>query len=53
MYGTDKTVGPDMFKAGGPQGVSSAEPADLQSYTFLILFKEGKVARFGIDPNVN
>ena len=51
--GMDENQGPDIFKAGRPQGVSSAEPADLQSYTFLILFKDGKVARFGADPNYN
>ena len=45
------TSGQSLAVTGGPQGVSSAEPADLQSYTFQILFKDGKVARFGADPN--
>ncbi len=40
------------FITGGPQG-SSMEPADLQSFTFLILFENGKVARFGAKPNYN
>ena len=40
------------FHNGGPQG-SSMEPADLQSFKFVILFENGKVARFGATPNVN
>jgi hypothetical protein len=38
------------FVTGGPQG-SSMEPADLQSFKFVILFENGKVARFGATPN--
>ena len=45
-------LGTSIDSGGPPQG-GSAEPADLQSFTFLVLFKEGKVARMGVDPNVN
>jgi len=51
--GMDYNQGQSLFKAAGPQGAPSTEPADLQSFTFLVLFKEGKVARFGVDPNIN
>jgi len=40
------------FHNGGPQG-SSMEPADLQSFKFVILFVNGKVDRFGATPNPN
>lgn len=43
---------PSLFKAGPPQG-GSMEPADIRSYTFVILFKDGKVAKFGSYPNAN
>ena len=46
-------AGQSLAVTGPPQGASSGEPADLQSFTFLILFKDGKVARFGADPNTN
>jgi hypothetical protein len=39
-------------KTGGAQG-ASMELADLQSYTFVILFKDGKVDRFGAKANPN
>lgn len=35
---------------GGPQG-GTMEPADLQSYTFKVTFKDGKVSQMKIDPN--
>ncbi len=35
---------PSLSKAGPPQG-ASMEPADLQSYTYVILFLNGKVVR--------
>ena len=41
-----------IFTTRGPQG-SSMEPADLQSFTFVILFENGKVARFGAKANPN
>ena len=34
-----------ISRTGPPQG-GSMEPADLQSYTFLVLFENGKVTRF-------
>ena len=37
-------LSPSLFKAGPAQG-ASMEPADLQSYTYLILFLNGKVVR--------
>jgi hypothetical protein len=42
---------PSLFKAGPPQG-GSMEPADLQSYTFVILFLNGKIVRYyaGYNP---
>ena len=41
------------ISGGSPPQGGSTEPADLQSFTVTVLFKEGKVARFGADPNVN
>ena len=35
---------------GGPQG-GTMEPADLQAYTLVVLFHEGKVAKFGLKPS--
>lgn len=43
---------PSLFKTGPPQG-GTMEPADIRSYTFIILFKDGKVAKFGSYPNAN
>jgi predicted small secreted protein len=43
---------PSIFTTGPPQG-GTGEPAALQSYTFLILFENGKVAQFGGRPNMN
>ena len=43
---------PSLFKAGPPQG-GTMEPADIRSYTFIILFKDGKVTKFGTYPNAN
>ena len=40
------------FRTGGPQG-GSMEPGDLRSYTFQVLFQDGKVARIGLTPNFN
>ena len=37
---------------GGPQG-GSMEPADLPSYTFYVLFREGKVFKIGAEKNMN
>lgn len=45
-------VKPSLMKAGPPQG-GTMEPADITSYTFVVLFKEGKVAKFGAYPNAN
>jgi hypothetical protein len=46
-----KPMPPSLFKAGPPQG-GSMEPADLQSYTYMILFLNGRVVRFfaGYNP---
>ena len=41
-----------IAKTGGPQG-GSMEPADLPSYTFYILFLEGKVLKIGAEQNLN
>ena len=48
----NRGTGPSIDGGSPPQG-GSMEPADLQSYTFMVLFKDGKVARFGADPNIN
>jgi hypothetical protein len=44
--GTDRTP-QSIATTGGPQG-STIEPADLESYTLLVLFVDGKVSRIGI-----
>lgn len=49
---SNRGTGPSIDKGSPPQG-GSMEPANLQSYTFLVLFKEGKVARLGVEPNSN
>ena len=41
---------PSIGATGGPQG-GSIEPADMQSFTFLILFRDGKVTKIGLQPN--
>ena len=41
-----------IFHTGGPQG-GSMEPGGLRSYTVLVLFQEGKVARIGASQNFN
>jgi hypothetical protein len=45
-------VTPFAFRGGPPQG-GSMEPADLQSYTVLVLFQEGKATRIGVTENFN
>ncbi len=35
---------------GGPQG-GTMEPADLQSYTFTVTFKDGKVSDMKLEPH--
>ena len=35
---------------GGPQG-GSMEPADLQSYTFIVTLTNGQVTKMKLDPN--
>jgi hypothetical protein len=43
-------AGQSASTTGGPQG-GSIEPADLQSYTLYVTFKNGVVARMKLDPN--
>jgi len=43
-------TGPSISATGGPQG-GTMEPADLQSYTFQVGFKDGKVSEMKLDPN--
>ena len=45
--GMDRGGGPSIATTGAPQG-STIEPADLESYTLLVLFVDGKVTRIGI-----
>ena len=51
VAGTNRPVGmgdPESISTtGGPQG-GSTEPADLLSYTLIVLFKNGKVAEVGV-----
>ena len=41
-----------IAKTGGPQG-GSMEPGGLRSYTVMVLFQDGKVARIGASQNYN
>ena len=41
-----------IAKTGGPQG-GSMEPGDLRSFTIVVLFKNGTVARIGATENFN
>jgi len=42
--------GPSISTTGGPQG-GSMDIADMQSYTFYVIFKDGKVSKMAMDPN--
>lgn len=42
--------GQSIGTTGGPQG-GSMEPADLQSYTFILTLTNGVVTKMKLDPN--
>ena len=50
--GMDRGGGESIAKTGGPQG-GSMEPGGLRSYTVMVLFQDGKVARIGASQNYN
>lgn len=43
-------TGGSISATGGPQG-GSMEPADLQSYTFILTLTNGVVTKMKLDPN--
>ena len=51
-WGMSQGGGQSAFVAAGPQG-GSMEPAGLRSYTVLVLFQDGHVARIGVAANYN
>ena len=46
------TTPPSLFKSGPPQG-GTMEPGNMRSYTFLVVFEDGKVTKVGAFPNPN
>jgi hypothetical protein len=50
--GMDRGGGESIGKTAGPQG-GSMEPGGLRSYTVMVLFQDGKVARIGASQNYN
>ena len=49
-WGMDRGQTQSIGVTGGPQG-GSMEPAGLRSYTVLVLFQDGHVARIGVAQN--
>jgi hypothetical protein len=47
---SSRNGGPSLGTTGGPQG-GSMDIADMQSYTFTLIFKDGKVSKMALDPN--
>jgi len=52
VYPIGSGPGQSIGTTGGPQG-GSMEPADLPSYTFYVLFLDGKVVKIGANQNMN
>ena len=50
--GMSQGGGESIAKTGGPQG-GSMEPGALRSYTVIVLYENGKVARIGASQNYN